>query len=165
MAKVWVLIDPVVSADGKEAKDPLDKATTKKIEEAIVERTADNLPSGKYTTKDSDKPKPKGKDDDHAPNAIKVTPQLKLKVEQKGRMLAVTGALKVEFEAIRWPKKEGNLIVAGSSKAGVENRGTVADELIPSTEQVLDEILAPKIKEIVGNKAVADYSEKIGLPE
>jgi hypothetical protein len=30
---------------------------------------------------------------------------------------------------------------------------------------VLDEILAPKIKEIVGNKAVADYSEKIGLPE
>jgi hypothetical protein len=164
MGKVWVFIDPAVTADGKEAKEALDKETTKKIETAIVERTAANLPSGKYTTKDGDKPKPKGKGGDNAPNAIKVVPQLKLKVEQKGRMLAVTGALKVEFEAIRWPKKEGNLIVAGSSKAGVENRGTVKEELIPSTEQVLDVILVSKIQEIVSNKAVAEYSEKIGLP-
>jgi hypothetical protein len=163
MAKIWVLIERKIVADGDEAKALLKKkAVVTKIEKELADRTMAALPSGKYSDKDSDKPK--GKRDDYAARAVKIVEKFELKVETQGSKLTVGGTLNMEVELIRSEKEKGELAAAGSKGMEVQRRGTVDTKFDEFLKEVLDAIVGPLAEKLIGSAKFESFAKERRLP-
>ena len=161
MAKIWVYIKPSVIPDGKESKTALTKTLTTTIETDLAGRIGKSLPADKFTTKETDKPK--GIFQSY--NGLKVTAELKFKVETKGSQMKVTCTLKVVFEAIKTQElKIGELLASASKGAAVERRGSGERAIVSLTSDALDNIVEPAVKQVMSNKSFISYGKSKGLP-
>ena len=161
MAKIWVYIEPSVTADGAEAKTALTETLKTTIQKMLLGLTSKALPGDKYTANPTDKPS--GISETY--NAMKVSPAVKLKVESRGSMLKVACDLKMVFEAIKTPgTKNGNLLGSGSKGAAAENRGSGERAIANSAADALDAIVEPLVKQVMTNLQFKSYSKQVGLP-
>jgi hypothetical protein len=161
MAKIWVHIAPSITPDGNEAKSALKEALKVTMRDLLVARINKALPDDRFSTKAADKPKGDGA----TYNAIKITPQLNLKLETKGSQMKVSCDVKMIFEAIKTPNlKVGNLLGQGSKGAMVENRGSGERAIVALTTDALDAIIAPLVKKVLTNPRFTSYGRSLGLP-
>jgi hypothetical protein len=162
---IWVFIKPFVAPDGDEAKSALpkklkDKTLQELIEQAILERIRAALPD-KFTDKEADKPAGVSK----TFNAIRITGELKLKVESKGSMKKVTGELKALFEAIKMPDTQNGEYMAEASKgAFAEKRGSDERAILLRTQEVLDSIVEPVVKAVLKDHRFIAAGKRLNLP-
>jgi len=158
MAKTYVHIHPIVTSGNKEAAAALKRGLKKKLLAALSKAVAEGLPND-YSIKLNDRPKTKDKY-----NAIKATPQLKLIAEQKGHNLKVSCNVRMEFEAIKWPKtRPGSLLAAGSKGGAVANRGSGDGALEAFTKDILAATATPFTKSTLSNKAFKRKAADLGL--
>jgi hypothetical protein len=159
MAKVYVYIEATVVPDGKDAKDAIKPDVKAKLEKAAAKAIADGVPSKQFSTKDSDKPKTKGK-----PNAVKITATIKIKATPGGSKTKVEAEAKLVFEAIAWPKTTGgSLLGAASQGAGVEEAGDAAKVIADRTGDLLDAILPDLVKSTMSGSKFKKQAEGVGL--
>lgn len=161
MGKIWVHLEPVISADGSVAKGALTDTAKEAVTKALVKRITAALPADKFSTADADKPI-KVTD---AYNAIKIVATLTLKVETQGSKMTVTATLKTVFEAIRAPAtKDGNMLGVASKGAAADNRGLEERHFLRNVDDVLDAIVDPLVKQVMSNPNFKSYGQKLGLP-
>src|SRR5262245_5461887 len=162
---IWVFIKPFVAPDGDAAKSALPKKLKEKtvkdtIEQAILERIRAALPD-KFTDKEADKPPGVSK----IFNAIRITGELKLKVETKGSLMKATGELKAVFEAIKTPDiQNGEYLASASSGAFAEKRGSDERAVVSRTEEVLDSIVEDAVKKVLADNRFIAAAKRLNLP-
>lgn len=167
MAIIWVHINPFVLAEGGGAKSAFTSSAKEQIEKKLVSDTKGELPVSLFSTKDSDKPtgKPTAHTGPGSFNAIKVTAELKLGIEQAGSKMTVAYTLRIEFEAIKYPNlKPGNLLVSGRSTTTLDGRGSDEKALMSITNDALNALTGPLVKKLVAEPRLKSYGKTLGLP-
>jgi hypothetical protein len=162
---IWVFIKPFVVPDGDDAKSALPKKLKEKtvketIEEAILERIRNALPK-KFSDKEADKPAGVSK----TFNAIRITGELKLKIETKGSLMKATGELKVVFEAIKTPDTQNGEYLASASKGALaERRGADERAVVGRTIEVLDSVVEEAVKKVLEDNRFIAAAKRLNLP-
>lgn len=167
MAKIWVHINPIVTADGGGAKTAFTTAAETQLVTRLAADVEAELPAKLLSTDDADKPK--GKPPAHsgpgAHNAIKVTATLTLGIETDGKKLTVAHSLKIEFEAIKYPNlKPGMLLVSGRSSTTLDGRGTDAKALLAIANEALDHLSKPLVKQLAKDPRLISNGKMHGIP-
>lgn len=161
MAKIWVHIETAITPADDATKAVLTDSLNESISAALVERITGALPADKFSTANKDKPI-KATD---AYNALKIVADLNLKVATQGSKMSVTCDLKVTIEAIRAPiTKPGSLLGSGGKGVTVERRGSGERGISGHTNECLDHIAAPLVKQIINHDTFKSYAKKLGLP-
>lgn len=97
-------------------------------------------------------------------SAIKATPQLKLSVQKKGSNLEVAGNVRMELEAIKWPKKKpGSLLSAGSKGATIADRGLGDGAIEAFTKDILGATATPFTKTMLSSAGFKRKAADLGL--
>jgi len=162
MGKVWVEIVTDVSPDDEETKKAL-KGSKGDVEAAIVKRVTDALP-GKYSTKDTDKPK--DKTDNFAARAVRIVVSVKYKVEPEGKKLYSSGKVTVGVELLKLKSKgeKGELAGQGSKTiSNVETRGSIDKDFVKASESLLDATLDDLVKKALDSK-FESFAKQRNLP-
>jgi hypothetical protein len=162
MAKIWVELVINVSPDDDATKAAL-KGAKKQVEEAIEKRVIAALP-GKYSTKETDKPKDKR--DDHAARAVRLVVSLKYKVEPEGKKLYSSGKLTLGVELLKLKSKgeKGELAGQGSKTiSNVETRGSMDSDFVKATGNLLDEVIGDMVKKSL-DSGFENFAKQRNLP-
>lgn len=162
MPKIWVEVNTSVSADGAEAIKSLTPTLKAAITPTLISKVTGALPCDKFTTLITDKPTAQPKS---GYNAIKLTIQLKVKLELKGSAHKIATELKLTFEAIKAPAVgAGDLLGSGTSTANVENAGTTETSFARSINDGVDAVAKPLVTTIITNARFNSYGKTLGLP-
>ena len=167
MAIVWVHIKPVVNAEGGAAKSAFTDSAKEQIETKLRAQIEKELPEKVFSTKDAAKPtgKPSAHTGPGAYNAIKITAELTLGIEQAGSKMTVASSIRIEFDAIKYPNlKPSDLLVSGRSSTTLDGRKSGETGVVSLASEALDYIGGPTVKKLVAQPRLKSYGKTLGLP-
>jgi hypothetical protein len=172
---IYVHIDPTVSAGNTEAAAALKRGLKTKLAKMLTDAVIKGLPSrfsAKLTARpqrkngNATKKKPATKKTPKNYNAIKMTPQMKLSVEQKGSNLKVAGRIRMDFEAIEWPNaRVGSLLASGEKTAAIEDRGSDDKAIMSMAKDVIAAIVSSNTKTTLSSSKFARLLTSLGVGE
>jgi hypothetical protein len=159
---IWVLISPTIIPDGDATKKALKSADEFIIKTKVTELVIAALPTEKFDTDKDHEPKGNGK----VLNALKFSPELKIKGETQGSQLTVSLSLTLTVEAIKTPehKKGAELMVTGKKGVSSQNRGTLEKNLASTATDLLGEIVGALTKAMIEHPSFASYATAMNLP-